>query len=82
MKQAPFSLDDLNDRSVSVKLPADLVGMLEKESKQGRKTVLTQWREVLQDRADAKEAARRWKDIESGRVKPIPAEEVYKRLGI
>lgn len=84
MKQAPFSIDRLaaSAGTVSVDLPADVAGMLQKEAKLHRSPVAAVLREWLQDQADAREAARRWKDLESGKTKTISAEEVYQRLGI
>ena len=69
-------------RTAALELPADLVSMLEKEARAHRKTIAVYMREWLQDQADAREATRRWKDIDSGKTKTVPAEEVYNRLGI
>ena len=83
MKQSPFSIDRLAAAgTISLDLPEDVANMLQKEAKAHRKPVATYLREWLEDQADAREAARRWKDIQSGKTKTIPDEEVYKRLGI
>ena len=83
MKQTPLSIDQLAAAgTVSVDLPEDVANMLQKEAKAHRKPIATYLREWLENQADAREAARRWKNIESGNTKPIPANEVYKRLGI
>ena len=83
MKQPPSSIDPLPGAgTVSVDLPKDLANMLQKQARAHRKPVAAYLREWLEDQADAREATRRWKDIQSGKTKTIPAEEVYKRLGI
>ena len=83
MKQTPFSLEQLSGAgTVSVDLPADLASMLQKEAKVKRKPIATVVREWLEDQADGREAAKIWKRIQDGKEKLIPAEEVYKKLGI
>lgn len=63
-------------------LPLDVIGMLKKEAKAHRKSIAAYMREWLEDQADAREAARIIKRIDAGKEKLIPAEEVYKKLGI
>ena len=83
MKSTAPSSDKLSaEGTVSVELPADVVGMLKKEAKSHRRPIASVLREWLEDQIDAREAARRWKDIESGKTKTVPADEVYRRLGI
>ena len=83
MKSTAPSSDKLSaEGTVSVELPADVVGMLKKEAKAHRRPIASVLREWLEDQIDAREAARRWKDIESGKTKTVPADEVYRRLGI
>jgi len=71
-----------NGSTVSLELPAGLFAALEKESRRKRKTVAQMLAQILEDRADYLEAERRMKDIRSGKVKLIPAEEVYRSLGL
>ena len=68
--------------TAALELPADLVSMLEKEAKVRRKTIAKVVREWLEDQADARDATRIMKRIEEGKERLIPAEEVYKKLGI
>ena len=51
-------------------------------SRAQRKPVAELIREWLEDQADGREAERRWKALKSGKTEAIPADEVYKRLGI
>lgn len=76
----PERLADAN--IVAIKLPADVAGMLRKEARSRHKAIAELVRELLQDQADAREAERRWKGHKTGVVKAVPAQEVYKRLGI
>ncbi len=58
-----------------------VVKELSKSSDPSRRAaqVLEQWAE---DAADARIAQRRLRDLKTGKSKAIPAEEVYKKLGI
>lgn len=69
-----------NSNTVSLELPAGLFAALEKESRRKRKSVAQMLAQILEDRADYLEAERRMKDIRSGKVKLISAEDVYKSL--
>jgi len=71
-----------NGTMVCLELPAGLFAALEKESKRKRKTVAQMLAQILEDRADYLEAERRMKDVRSGKVKLIPAEEVCRNLGL
>ncbi len=83
MKSTSHSAEQLSGAgTVSVDLPADVAGMLQAEARRRRKSVVSYVRELIEDQIDGREAARRWKDIESGKTKPVPAAEVYKRLGL
>jgi len=82
MTNAAFSLDDLKERSVQLSLPADVASMLEKEAKSRRKSVAAVLRELLEDRADARDARKILKRVRDGKEKTIPATEVYHKLGL
>ena len=82
MSSRQFSISDLSESCVKISLPPDVASLLEREAKAARRSVAVMLREWAQDHADGREAARRLKKIESGKVKTVPAEEVYKRLGI
>ncbi len=82
MTNAAFSLADLDDASVTVALPADVVRMLTVDAKSSRKPMAAVLREFLQDRADAREGARIIRRIDAGKEKVTPAHQVYKELGI
>ncbi len=56
--------------------------MLEKEARSRRKSVTRYIAEWLEDQADYRAAERVMKRVREGKEKLIPAEEVYKRLGI
>ena len=66
----------------SIELPMELVERIKAEARAQRKPIATVLRHWLEDQADAREAARRWKDLQSGKTKPVPAETVFKRLGV
>ena len=68
--------------TVTLQLPADVADLLQKEAKRHRKSISRYVAEWLEDQRDGREAAKRWKDVESGKTKLIPAEEVYKKLGL
>lgn len=68
--------------TVSLELPSGLFAALEKESKRKRQTVTNFLANLLQDQEEATKAQRRWKDIESGKTKTIPADQVFKDLGL
>ena len=64
----------------TIELPEELADMLQAEAKRSRKSVaayLTQW---LEDQIDGRIAAKRLKDLKSGKTKGIPAEEVFAEL--
>ncbi len=82
MSSRQVSLSDLSESCVTINLPPDVASLLEREAKAARRSVSAMLREWAQDHADGREAARRLKKIESGKVKTVPAEDVYKRLGI
>ena len=66
----------------SIELPSEVADMLQAEAKRSHKSVgefIAQW---LEDQADGRDAAKRWKSLESGKTKAIPAAEVYAKLGI
>lgn len=68
--------------TVTLELPASLFAELEKAGRRRRQSVTRYLAGLLQDQADIKEAEKRWKDIESGKVKTIPAAQVYRELGL
>ncbi len=68
--------------TVKIELPLEVAALLEKEAKRHRKPIARYVAEWLDDQRDGREATKRWKDIESGKTKLIPAEEVYKKLGL
>ena len=82
MSSRQLSLSDLSESCVTINLPPDVASLLEREAKVARRSVAAMLREWAQDHADGREAARRLKKIDSGKVKTVPAEDVYKRLGI
>ena len=65
-----------------IALPLEVANMLRAEAKKSRLSVaefLMQW---LEDQADGREAAAILKRIESGKEKTIPAEKVFRELGL
>ena len=82
MNTSTFELSQLGRRSEAVELPAELVGMLKAEARAQRKSVAATIADWLQEQAANREAERRWKSLQSGKTKAVPAEDVYKRLGI
>lgn len=68
--------------TVSLELPAGLFAALEKESKRKRKSVARMLAELLEDQADYRAAEAVMKRVRAGTEKMIPAEEVYKSLGL
>lgn len=68
--------------TISLELPAGLFASLEKEGRRRRKSVAQIIAQVLEDREDYLEAEKRMRDVRSGKVKLVDAEDVYKRLGI
>ena len=82
MNTSAFELSQLSRRNEAVELPAELVGMLKAEARARRKSIAATLADWLQDQAAAREANRRWRSLQSGKTKAVPAEEVYKRLGI
>ena len=82
MNTSTFKLSQLNRRNEAVELPSELVGLLKAEARARRKSIAATLADWLQDQAAAREAQRRWKSLQSGKTKAVPAEEVYKRLGI
>lgn len=65
-----------------LRLPANLVALLESEAKAHRKPIADYLAEWLQDQHDARIAMRRVRDLKAGKTKAIPAEQVYAKLGI
>lgn len=83
MNTETFSLDKAGSAGqVAINLPEDVASMLKKVARAHRKPVAELIREWLEDQADGREAERRWKTLKSGKTEAIPADEVYKRLGI
>lgn len=68
--------------TVALDLPEGLFDALQREAKANRKPIERFLAEWLEDERDARLAHRRWKRIESGLEKAIPANEVYQRLGL
>ena len=68
--------------TVLLEIPAGIFHELEKESKRKRKSVQQVIGQILEDRADFLQAEKRMADIRSGKEKLVPAEDVYKRLGL
>lgn len=68
--------------TVSIELPAGLFSALEKESKRKRKSVARVLADFLEDQEDYRAAEAVMKRVREGKEKLIPAEEVYKRLGL
>ena len=84
MTNAAFSLDDLKNQSVAVRLPADVASMLELEAKSGRKSVAIVLREFLEDRAEARaaeKALRAAQKVNKGKAS-IAAADLYRECGI
>lgn len=84
MNNTPFSLEQLagSAGTVSLDFPPDVARMLQAEAKVHRKPVAELVRELLEDRADGREAAKVMKRIRDGKERAHPADEVYARLGI
>jgi len=72
----------ISGETVTIEIPAGLFNQLEKAGKRKRQSVTNYLANLLQDQEEATKAQRRWKDIESGKTKTIPAEQVYKDLGL
>ena len=68
--------------TVTLELPYGVFQALQTEARANRKPIDRFMAEWLEDERDARLAHRRWKRIESGQEKSIPAQEVYKRLGL
>ena len=62
-----------------VELPVEVAGLLKAEAKRNRKSIAELMMQWLEDQADGREAARRLKDLKTGKTKAIPAEDVYAR---
>lgn len=82
MNASTFEIERLSKGQESIELPAEIAAMLKAEARRSRKSIAAIIANWLQDQADAREADRRWKNLQSGKTKAVPAEEVYKRLGI
>lgn len=68
--------------TVALELPAGLAEALEKESRRKRKSVARMLAEYLEDLEDYRAAEAAMKRVRDGKEKFIPAEEVYKKLGL
>jgi RHH-type transcriptional regulator, rel operon repressor / antitoxin RelB len=72
--------------SVSLRLPEDLAIRLDKIAKRTGRTktfyMIQAIREQLADLEDLHLAEQRWSDIQSGKSKTIPLEEVMKEYGM
>lgn len=79
---SPFELAQVSGGLESIQLPAEVVKLLKAEARRSRKSVAATLTDWLEDQADGREAHRRMKALRSGKTRAIPAEEVYKRLGI
>ena len=82
MNASTFELERLSKGRESIELPAEIAAMLKAEARRRRISIATIIADWLQDQADAREADRRWKSLQNGKTKAVPAEDVYKRLGI
>jgi len=82
MKSPSLELQHLNASTVSIELPSDVAQLLKDQARRNRKSIAATIAEWLQDQADAREADRRWKSLQSGKTKAVTAEQVYQRLGI
>lgn len=71
-----------NSNTVTLELPAGLFAALEKESKRTRKSVAGVLAKFLEDQEDYRAAEAVMKRVRAGTEKMIPAEEVYKSLGM
>lgn len=79
---SPFELAQVSGGLESIQLPAEVVKLLKAEARRSRKSVAATLADWLEDQADGREARRRMKALRSGKTRGVPAEEVYKRLGI
>lgn len=73
-------MGNLSMETVTLTLPADVAGMLEKEARAHRKPVAKFIQEWLEDQADAREAQKRLKDIETGKTAAVPWSKARKEL--
>ena len=82
MKSPSYELQQSTASTVSIELPSALAKQLKDQARRNRKSIAQTIADWLQDQADASEADRRWKSLQSGKTKAVPAEQVYRRLGI
>ena len=82
MKSPPYQPHPSTASTVSIELPSDVAKLLKDQARRNRKSIAETIADWLQDQADAREAERRWKSLQSGKTKAVPAEKVYERLGL
>lgn len=82
MESPSLELQQLNASTVSIELPSDVAQLLKDQARRNRKSIAAIIAEWLQDQADAREADRRWKSLQSGKTKAVTSDQVYQRLGI
>ena len=82
MKNPSYQAHPSAASTVSIELPSDVAKLLKDQARRNRKSIAETIAVWLQDQADAREAERRWKSLQSGKTKAVPAEKVYERLGL
>ena len=82
MKSPSYQPHRSTPSTVSIELPSDVAKLLKDQARRNRKSIAETIAVWLQDQADAREAERRWKSLQSGKTKAVPAEKVYERLGL
>ena len=82
MKSPSYQPHPSTPSTVSIELPSDVAKLLKDQARRNRKSIAETIAVWLQDQADAREAERRWKSLQSGKTKAVPAEKVYERLGL
>lgn len=82
MKNPSYPAHPSTASTVSIELPSDVAKLLKNQARRNRKSIAETIADWLQDQADAREAERRWKSLQSGKTKAVPAEKVYERLGL
>lgn len=68
--------------TISIELPENIAAMLQEEARLRKKPVAALILEWLENQADEREAAKRLRRIDEGTVTPLPAAQVYERLGL
>lgn len=80
MKAHPLTADNLEQACVAIELPLQVVTLLQKEAQKSGQSVAQFLMEHLEDQADAREANKRLKDLQSKKSKAVPWADVRTEL--